>query len=673
MKVSEKILKQVKHLRDQINEYNYQYYVLDNPTVPDAEYDRMFRELVALEQEFPQLVTADSPTQRVGATPLKSFKQVTHDVLMLSLDNAFTDEDLLAFDKRIKQRLKTEENIAYMCEPKIDGVAVTLIYHKGVLQLAATRGDGETGEDITQNIKTISSIPLKLRGGGYPDVLEVRGEVYIPLAAFEAYNKKAEKEGNKVFANPRNAASGSLRQLDSKITASRPLAFFAYSAGKVSGGKLPDTQGEILQVFQKWGFPVNAENKVVKDIAGAIKYYQQMAQKRDNLPYEVDGVVYKVNSIELQKELGFLSRSPRWAIAHKFPAREEMTKVLDIDFQVGRTGALTPVARLEPVYVSGVTVSNATLHNIAEAWRKDVRVGDTVIVKRAGDVIPDILSVVLKKRPKNTKPIVLPKRCPICNSEVIKPEEEVVARCTGGLYCAAQLKESIRHFAARRALDIEGLGDKIIEQMVEQKLLKDVADIYTLNKDKILSLERMGDKSAENILNAIEHSKKTTFARFLYALGMPDVGEATALNLTQHFSTLDELMSADEEKLQEVPDIGPIIAANIAGFFRQKHNRELVHKLQKFIHWPAVQKRSDKLPLLGQSFVLTGTLRNMGRDEAKNRLLALGAKVSSSVSAKTSYVVVGEDPGSKYQHAQELNVTILDENEFMKLLKRSED
>lgn len=663
----------IQQLRQQINEHNYRYHVLDDPSVPDAEYDRLMRELQALEARYPDAITPDSPTQRVGARPLTAFAQVKHEIPMLSLENAFDEEDLVAFDKRVRQRLDTSAAITYVGEPKIDGVAVSLLYEHGRLVRGATRGDGTTGEDITQNLRTIASIPLHLRGEGYPAILEVRGEVYIPLASFNKYNQQLEKIGEKTFVNPRNAASGSLRQLDPNITANRPLAFFCYAAGRVEKGQLANTHHETLQAFKQWGLPVNPEIQLLTAATQCLDFYHAIQQKRDHLNYEIDGVVYKVNSITQQRELGFVSRAPRWAIAHKFPAREEMTQIEAVEFQVGRTGALTPVARLKPVFVGGVTVSNATLHNMDEVDRKDIRVGDTVIVRRAGDVIPYVAAVVLEKRPHKTTRIHLPAHCPICNAQVIKAEGEAVARCTGGLFCSAQLKETIKHFASRTALDIDGLGDKLAEQLVEVELVKDIADIYLLTKEKLLSLERFAEKSANNLISAIEKSKAATLPRFLYALGIRDVGEATALTLTQHFGKLSSIMTADEATLQEAADIGPVVAAHIHGFFKQKHNRELIAKLQKLgMHWQE-QTPSEKpkdLPLQGKTFVLTGTLESCTRDEAKAMLVALGAKVAGSVSSKTDYVVAGSEAGSKLTKAEELGVKVLSEQEFLQLVKK---
>ncbi len=667
-----KTLHDIQELRRQIDEHNYHYYVQDNPTIPDAEYDRLFRQLQELEAQHPELITPDSPTQRVGAAPLKVFASVTHEAPMLSLENAFTDAELIAFDKRVRQRLEMDHPIEYVGEPKLDGVAVNLRYERGVLVCGATRGNGVTGEDITQNVRTIPSVPLHLRGNDHPALLEVRGEIYMPLTGFENYNIRARQMGEKEFANPRNATAGSLRQLDPKITASRPLALFCYALGKVSEGHVADKHSDMLEVFKQWGLPVNPEIKVLPSIHECIIFFQHLSALRDQLSYEIDGVVFKVNRFDLQRELGFISRAPRWAIAHKFPAREEMTRVESIEFQVGRTGALTPVARLTPVFVSGVTVSNATLHNMDELWRKDVRVGDTIIVRRAGDVIPDVVSVILAKRPPQSQPVLLPKHCPICGAEAIKPEGEVVARCTGGLFCRAQLKETIKHFASRKALDIEGLGDKIVEQLVIANLVRDIAEVFLLTAEQWLSMERKGEKSVNNLLTALEKSKATTLPRFIYALGIREVGEATALSLAHHFGSLDNIMRADELTLEEVNDIGPIVAANIAAFFRQQHNRELIAKLQQLgVHWQENQARASRgeQPWFGKTFVLTGTLSAMTRDEAKERIQSLGGKVSSSVSAKTTYVIAGADPGSKLTKAEELGVAILSEEDFLQLLR----
>lgn len=663
------LLLHIQQLRQQIDAHNYRYYVLDDPSIPDAEYDRLVRELQTLEAQHPEYQTPDSPTQRVGILPLTAFTQVTHDTPMLSLDNAFDAADIAAFDKRVRKILKTEAEITYVGEPKIDGLAVSLLYEHGKFVQGATRGDGVTGEDITQNLRTIRAIPLHLYGDDYPDILEVRGEVYMPLDDFAAYNKAASASGGKTFMNPRNAAAGSLRQLDSNITATRPLAFFAYSLVK---GASHQHYSDTLTALKSWGFPIHPETKILAGSKACLDFYAYLAEKRDRLAHEIDGVVYKVNSLEQQVQLGFVSRSPRWAIAHKFPAREELTQIEAIEFQVGRTGVLTPVARLKPVFVGGVTVSNATLHNMEEVARKDVRVRDTVIVRRAGDVIPYVVSVVLDKRPINTEGIALPEHCPVCGALVIKPEGEVAARCTGGLFCSAQLKETIKHFASRRAMDIDGLGDKLVEQLVEAKLINDIAGIYTLQKEQLLALDRVGEKSADNLLHAIEVSKNTTLPRFLYALGIREVGEATALTLAQHFGALEKIMSADETALQEVADVGPVVAAHIVGFFQEKHNRELIALLQKSgVHWPEIQITQTHQPLKNKTFVLTGTLSEMTRDEAKAALQSLGAKVAGSVSAKTDYVVAGSDAGSKLVKANALGINVLTEQAFLEILKKN--
>jgi DNA ligase (NAD+) len=669
--IPKKTLKRIEKLRAIISKHNYKYYVLDSPTISDAKYDKLFRELQELEKKFPEVVTPESPTQRVGAEPLKEFTKVKHEIPMLSLQNAFAEKELFAFDKRVKDRLKLEHPIEYICEPKFDGVSVSLLYEDGILVRAATRGDGMIGEDITQNAKTIGSVPLKLHGKKYPHILEVRGEVYIPKADFAKYNKLAHETGEKVFVNPRNAASGSLRQLDANITAKRPLQIFFYTIARIDEGKMPANQYHILQQLKNWGFRVNKEIKLTKGMDACFKYYYQMLGKRNSLPYEIDGVVYKINDLLAQQKLGVVSRAPRWAIAHKFPAQEDVTKVIGIEFQVGRTGALTPVARLKPVFVGGTTISNATLHNIEEIERKDVRVGDTVVIRRAGDVIPEVVSVVVDERPKNTKPVKLPSHCPVCNSEVVKAEGEVVARCSGGLFCKAQRKESIKHFASKSALNIDGLGDKVVEQLVDEGLVDHVTDLYTLEEEKLASLERMGKKSANNLLAAIEQSKDTTLVRFIYALGIREVGIATARSLVNYFGNLDDLMHADEQVLQNIPDIGPVVALHIATFFRQKHNLELIEKLCKLgMHWQEGKEKKQQL-LAGKTFVLTGSLETMTREEAGERLQELGATVSSSVSAKSSYVIVGKDPGSKFTKAKELGIKILNEKEFLKLLDTS--
>ncbi|MCK4609108.1 MAG: NAD-dependent DNA ligase LigA [Gammaproteobacteria bacterium] len=665
-------VKQINELKALLREHNHNYYVLEAPTISDAEYDQLLRSLQNLENSHPELITPDSPTQRVGAAPLAQFRTVKHRVPMLSLQNAFSEEELLAFDKRIKDRLNTIDAIEYVCEPKFDGVSISLSYENGILTQAATRGDGETGENITQNAKTIGAIPLQLLGNEIPANLEVRGEVYIPQAAFEEYNRQASARGEKVFVNPRNAASGSLRQLDASITAKRPLQIFCYAIASIEGNgiSMPAKQSDVLHKLKQWGFRVNSEIKVVTDISGCLAYYQAILARRNELPYEIDGVVYKVNDLEAQAALGEISRAPRWAIAHKFPAQEEITEVLDIEFQVGRTGALTPVARLKPVFVGGVTISNATLHNIEEIERKDIRVGDTVVVKRAGDVIPKVVTVLLEKRLPYTTAVKLPRHCPVCGSEIVKADSEVVARCSGGLYCKAQQRESIKHYVSKSALDIDGLGPKVIELLLDASLIKDVTDLYSLTEEAAANLERMGEKSAQNLIGSINKSKNTILARFLYGLGIREVGIAAARNLAAHFGTLDALIEADVDELQAISDIGPVVALHIATFFQQSHNLELIEKLRKLgVHWPEHSgQQLAQGALAGKSFVLTGTLATLSRDEAADKLRALGAKISSSVSAKTNYVVVGDNPGSKLVKARKLGVTILNEQELINLL-----
>ncbi len=660
----------IARLRDEINYHNYRYYVLDDPEISDSEYDRLLRELQDLEQQHPELITPDSPTQRVGAAPLDSFDEVRHRVPMLSLGNAFDDEEVRDFDRRARERLGVD-SIAYAVEPKLDGLAISLRYENGVLVQAGTRGDGITGEDVTQNVRTIDTIPLRLIGRGWPTLLEVRGEIIMEKAGFEELNRQRRQQGEKEFVNPRNAAAGSLRQLDPRVTASRPLSFFSYGTGEVDGGGLPDRHSRIMECLRDWGLRINPESRVVEGVQGCLDYYRQMQEKRDSLAYEIDGVVYKVDSLAQQEQLGFVARAPRWAIAHKFPAQEEMTVVEAIDVQVGRTGALTPVARLQPVFVGGVTVSNATLHNQDEIDRLDVRVGDTVIVRRAGDVIPQIVSVVKSRRKGRPRKFRMPSRCPVCGSATERLEGDAKTFCTGGLFCEAQRKEMIKHFASRRAMDIEGLGDKLVEQLVDTGLVRDVSDLYRLSEAQLSGLERMAEKSARNVLAALEKSKQTTLARFVYALGIHNVGETTAQTLAQHFGSLEKLMAADEDSLQAVPDVGPVVARSIVTFFDQPHNREVIDKLRAAgVRWPDVEvKPADSLPLKGKTFVLTGTLASMSRNEARAALQALGAKVSGSVSKKTDYVVVGENPGSKAAKAEALGVEILPESGLLRLLE----
>jgi DNA ligase (NAD+) len=671
MKLSRNPSVRAAQLREQLNYHNYRYYVLDDPEIPDAEYDRLLRELQALEAEHPELVTADSPTQRVGAEPQTEFGKVRREIPMLSLANAYDEQELADFDRRVREGLAAEL-VEYNAEPKLDGVAVSLIYRDGVFAQGATRGDGTTGEDITHNLRTIHAIPLRLLGDGWPSELEARGEVYLSKQTFEDLNAEAISGGDKLFANPRNAAAGSLRQLDPKITAARRLEIFCYGVGKVVGGTLPELQHQVLERLQAWGFPVCPEQAVAQGAAGCQDYYRRMQERREQLPYEIDGVVFKVNRTADQERLGFVARAPRWAVAYKFPPKEETTVLKAIEFQVGRTGALTPVARLEPVRVGGVTVTNATLHNVAMVERMDLRVGDTVIVRRAGDVIPQVMGIVESRRPDPLpEPFRVPEHCPVCGSAVVRPEGEVVARCSGGLYCPAQRKQAIHHFAARRAMDIDGLGEKLIDQLVERELVKSPADLYELSHEQLAGLERMADKSAANLCAAIEKSQTTTLARFLYALGIPEVGEATAQQVAAEFGDLDAVMAADEERLQQVPDVGPIVAGHIAGFFREGHNRTVIARLRENgVHWPAPTHAPVARPLVGQTFVLTGTLESMTRDEAKESLQRLGAKVAGSVSARTSCVVAGADAGSKLAKARELGVVVIDETQLIALLGR---
>ncbi len=669
---NEELQKKIEDLRELIRTYDHHYYVLDAPLVPDIEYDRRFRELQQLEQENPSYISVDSPTQRVSGTPSDAFLPVAHRQPMLSLSNVFSEEELTAFINRAVEKLdEPNQELFFTCEPKLDGLAVNITYEHGVLAHAATRGDGAVGENITANIKTISSVPLKLRTNNPPVFIEVRGEVYIPKADFEAYNEHARQIGEKVFANPRNAAAGSLRQLNPAITASRPLALYCYSIGAYEGDPLPDSHWQQLERLREYGFRVSSETQLKKGIKGCLDYYQEMAQKRAALPFEVDGVVYKIDAIHLQKELGYVSRAPRFACAHKFPASEEMTRLLAVDFQVGRTGALTPVARLEPVSVAGVTVSNATLHNLDEIVRKDIRIGDTVIVRRAGDVIPEVVSVILDKRPTETQLIELPQHCPVCGSDVFREEGEAVARCVGGLFCKAQLKRMLWHFASRKAMHIDGLGSGLIDHLVDNGLVRHLPDLYKLSLATLANLERMGEKSAYNLLNALEQSKKTTFNRFLYALGIREIGEASARTLADHFANITMLEQATIEELMSLNDIGPVVAEHVAHFFSQTHNLEIIAELvQLGIHWPqTVKKELDKThPLFGKTLVLTGTLKSMARDEMKAKLLALGAKVSGSVSAKTDFVIAGAEAGSKLTKAQDLGIAILDEEQMLALL-----
>ena len=657
-------------LQRELARLEHAYYVLDQPLVPDAEYDRLYRELLELEAQHPDWVTPDSLSQRVGGAPLKEFMEVKHSVPMLSLNNAFEESELIGFDRRCREGLGLD-HVEYACELKFDGLAISLRYENGVLVQAATRGDGASGEDVTSNIRTIRAIPLRLQGPNLPNVIEVRGEVFMHRADFEAMNKTAAKSGEKEFANPRNAAAGSLRQLDSKITAKRPLSFFAYGLGALEPSQwLPSTHSELLNLYEVLGLPVCRERTVVSSLDGLMKFYAGIAAKREQLPYEIDGVVYKVNSFAEQQQLGYVSRAPRFAIAHKYPAQEEITTVLGIDVQVGRTGAITPVARLAPVLVGGVTVTNATLHNEDEVRRKDVRIGDTVVVRRAGDVIPEIVSVVLDRRPSNTQVFVMPTRCPVCESHIERLSDEAVARCSGGLFCAAQRKQALLHFAQRRAMDIEGLGDKIVDQMVDLNLVRTPADLYRLGFAALVNMERMGEKSADNLLQSIAQSKKTTLARFIFGLGIRHVGESTAKDLAKHFGGIHALMDAPMDELLMVNDVGPVVADSIVSFMSEPHNREVIEQLLVSGIEFQNEERITTVDLSGKTFVLTGTLPTLSRDQAKELLEAAGAKVAGSVSQKTSFVVAGSEAGSKLDKATELGIPILDEVALLKLLGR---
>jgi len=733
------VLAKAQRLREQIESYNYQYYVLDNPLVPDSEYDRLFHALLKLETEYPELVTPDSPTQRVGGAPLAAFEQVEHQVPMLSLENALSPEAMVEFDRRVRDRLGRDSEVSYAAEPKLDGLAISLRYVDGRLEQAATRGDGARGENVTQNVRTIASVPLRLRGHDWPPVLEVRGEIFMPRKGFDELNRRQREQGEKTFANPRNAAAGSLRQLDSRITAARPLAMYCYGLGEVTGEPMCQTHSAYMVVLAKWGLPVSPELRVVTGLDACADYFADIGARRAELAYDIDGVVFKVDGMADQQALGFVSRAPRWAIAQKFPAQEELTTVEAVEFQVGRTGAVTPVARLTPVFVGGVTVSNATLHNMDEVRRKDVRVGDTVYVRRAGDVIPEVVRVLRERRPEKTVRIDMPAHCPVCGSEVERIEGESVARCTGGLYCAAQRKEAVKHFASRRALDIEGLGDKLIEQLIDQGLINDPADLFELSADTLAGLERMGEKSALNLVKALEKARRTTLARFLYGLGILGIGETIAANvaaacgtldavmalrlsnlveikesqarrlheiltaatglprevsalpafdgakwfshvqaalLAERFASMAELLAADPAQIANVPDIkiegvGDVLVEKLVTFFRQPHNRDVIRKLRAAgVAWPEDKPSptEKELPLTGKTFVLTGTLSEP-RDQVKERLQALGARVTGGVSKKTDFVVAGEEAGSKLAKAQSLGVAVLDERGLVELIK----
>ncbi len=671
--MSNELHQELLSLREQLDYHGYRYYVEDNPEVPDAEYDRLMQRLLTIESEHPEWVTIDSPSQRVGGVPLDGFTQVKHELPMLSLDNAFNDDELRAFQKRIQDRLNDASAIQYCCEPKLDGLAVSLLYENGVLVQAATRGDGTTGENITNNVRTIRSIPLKLQGNDWPTRIEVRGEVFMPKKGFEQLNQRALKKGEKTFANPRNAAAGSLRQLDSKVTATRPLSFYAYAVGIVEGRELEGSQYDRLCQLKSWGFPMSPEIRRVDSIEEVIRYHQMIGEKRESLEYDIDGVVIKVDKVDIQLQLGFVARAPRWAIAYKFPAQEEMTLLNNVEFQVGRTGAITPVAKLEPVFVGGVTVSNATLHNADEIARLGVMVGDTVIIRRAGDVIPQIVSVVESRRPADASPVIFPTECPVCQSKVERIEGEAVARCTGGLFCQAQRKEALKHFVSRKALDVDGCGEKVIEQLVDREMVTTPADLFRLSAGVVTALDRMGPKSAQKLVDALGNAKETTLPRFIYSLGIREVGEATAANLAHYFETLEALMTASKEQLIEVPDVGEIVAAHIFNFFREEHNLAVVNDLRDVgIHWPDIEKVADdvELPFEGKTVVLTGSLSQLSRTEAKEALQKLGAKVTGSVSKKTDLVVAGEAAGSKLTKAQELGIEVWDEQQLIDFMQR---
>jgi DNA ligase (NAD+) len=663
--------KKADTLRKIINQYNYQYYVLDDPCIPDSEYDRLLRELIGIETEFPELIIPNSPTQRVGATPLSEFDEVKHIVPMLSLANAFNEDEMQAFNKRINDRLETD-TIIFSAETKLDGLAVSIRYENAVLKTAATRGDGYSGENITHNIRTIQQIPLNLIGDDIPELLEVRGEVFMTHKGFEELNNRQQEKEEKLFANPRNAAAGSLRQLDAKVTAKRQLSFFAYGIGNYKGNIEFKSHTQILKQLKQWGVPVSPETRELKNLKSCLQYYKEIGERRTGLSYEIDGVVFKVNDLMQQQVLGFVSRAPRWAIAYKFPPVEEITKILDIEVQVGRTGALTPVARLESVFVGGVTITNATLHNLDEIKRKDIRIGDWVYIRRAGDVIPEVVRVIKEKRNKTRKndirEFIMPDVCPVCGSDVERQEGEATYRCMGGLSCSAQNIQAIIHFVSRKAMDIDGLGEKIVVQLTEAGLVNTVDELYSLTHEQLAGLERMGKKSADNLIEALDKSRETTLNRFIYALGIREVGEATARSLAQHFKDFDLIEKASIEELENIADIGPVVAHNIHSFFQQKHNKEIIEALKKNINWEVVET-NQLLTLDGMTFVITGTLSSMSRDEAKQKLMALGAKVSGSVSKKTTYVVYGDAAGSKYEKALQLGVKTLNEEELLELIK----
>jgi len=665
---SEELEARAAHLREQLELHNYRYYILDAPTIPDAEWDRLMQELRSLEAKHPFLLRPDSPTQRVGSAPSDEFAEVRHRLPMLSIDNAFSADEVFAFEKRIRERLGHSASIEYAAEPKLDGLAVSIVWEHGVLQRAATRGDGATGEDVTANVRTIRSVPLRLRGDA-PPLLEARGEIFMPLAGFERLNADVRARGEKPFVNPRNAAAGSLRQLDPAVTATRPLEIFFYSLGASEGFALPKTHSGTLERIKEFGLRVSPELRVVEGVEGCLEYYAAMGERRASLAYQIDGVVYKVNRLDWQRELGTVSRAPRWMVAHKFPAEEALTILREVEFQVGRTGALTPVARLAPVFVGGVTVSNATLHNLDEIERKDVRIGDTVVVRRAGDVIPEVARIVPERRPESARVIRLPARCPVCASPVIRDADAAIARCTGGYRCSAQRKERIRHFASRRAMDIEGLGEKLVDQLVEAGLVESPADIYSLTREAVAGLERMGEKSADNLLAAIAHSRQTTLGRFLFALGIRDVGEATATTLAAHLGSIEALQDADESRIRLVPDVGPVVASRVVEFFADAQNRRIIERLRDAgVQWPSVVASSADQPLAGLTFVITGTLDSLSREQAEEALRALGAKATGSVSKKTDYLVAGREAGSKLRKAEELGVPVIDEDALRRIL-----
>ncbi len=673
MTIATEAAARVEALRKQIEFHNHRYYVLDDPLISDAEWDGLLRELRELEAKYPELISLDSPTQRVGGAPSDEFASARHRLPMLSLDNAFSDDEVLAFDRRVRERLELEDDapaVVYSAEPKLDGLAISVIYENGKLVRAATRGDGTTGEDVTANVRTIRSLPLVLQGTA-PTLLEARGEVFMPRAGFERLNRFASERGDKVFANPRNAAAGSLRQLDPAITAQRPLDIFFYALGGVEGVETPATHTATLQWLKELGLRVSPETAQVQGASGCLSYYSALQRRRASLGYDIDGVVYKVDALSAQARLGFLSRAPRWAVAHKFPAEEAITQVRDVEFQVGRTGALTPVARLVPVAVGGVTVSNATLHNMDEIERKGVRIGDTVVVRRAGDVIPEVARVLVERRPGKTQPIRLPETCPVCGSPIEREPDGAIARCTGGYACRAQRKERLRHFASRRAMDVEGLGEKLVDQLVEAGLVNDPSDLFALGVEQLAGLDRMGTKSAANVIAALDRSRATTLPRFLFALGIRDVGESTALALARHFGSLEALMAASEETIREVPDVGPVVAGRVREFFEQPGNREVVARLrQAGVTWPDTPRVEPvRQPLGGLTFVITGSLQGMTREDAEERLRALGAKVSGSVSRKTRFLVAGSDAGSKLARAIELGVPVLDQDALLRILE----